>query len=96
LVASGNQEVIEDKINRVDKHGIVLCDKLGARSAVFETAIEKKVKLIQIRHNQPLVELYNHLLPLVRVTLRKPPQAEKDIERLVKQLPDEFFVIGKT
>jgi len=92
LVAPSNQEVIEDKINRVEKHGIVICDKLGARSAVFETAKEKRVKLIQIRHNQPLVELYNHLLPLVRVQLQTPPQTEEALERLINALPDEFFV----
>jgi hypothetical protein len=91
-VAPGNQEVIEDKINRVEKHGIVICDKLGARSAVFETAKEKRVKLIQIRHNQPLVELCNHLLPLVRARLQSPPQAEGELERVVKALPDDFFV----
>jgi hypothetical protein len=93
LVASGNQEVIEDKINRVERNGIVICDKLGARSAVFETARGKGVKLVQIRHTQPLMELYNHLMPLVRAPLKKPPETEKDIEKLINGLPNKFFVI---
>jgi hypothetical protein len=93
LVASGNQEVIEDKINRVERHGVVIYDKLGAKSTVFDTAREKRVKLIQIRHSQPLVELYNHLMPLVRVPLKRPPEMEKDLAKLVNDLPDMFFVI---
>lgn len=93
LVASGNQEVIEDKINRVERQGVVICDKLGARSAVFKTAREKMVKLIQIRHNQPLVELYTHLLPLVKVQLKEPPQSEAPLQKLIDALPDTFFVL---
>lgn len=95
LIASGNQEVIEDKINRVGRHGVVIFDRLGAKSNVYETARRTMVKLIQIRHNQPLIELGRHLAPLVSVKLKEIPQDESKLKQLINKLPDKFFEVEK-
>ncbi|MBN2010308.1 CfrBI family restriction endonuclease [candidate division KSB1 bacterium] len=44
LIASGNQEVIEDKISRVGRNGIILFDILGSRTRVYQTAENNGVK----------------------------------------------------
>ncbi|MCL5877710.1 MAG: CfrBI family restriction endonuclease [Candidatus Bathyarchaeota archaeon] len=93
LISSGNQEVIEDKISRVGPLGIVICDKLGAKSRVYTTAEHGRVKLIQIRNNQPLVELYNYLISKVDIKMQEPPTTEQEIQRRLDALPDEFFVV---
>lgn len=90
-----NQEVIEDKINRVGRHGVVIFDRLGARSTVHETARRNMVKLIQIRHNQPLVELERYLTPLVNIKLKQIPQDENKLKNLLRKLPDEFFMFER-
>lgn len=95
FIASGNQEVIEDKINRVGRHGVVIFDRLGAKSTVYETARRNMVKLIQIRHNQPLIELERYLTPLVNMKLKQIPQEENKLKNFLNKLPDEFFVIDK-
>ena len=94
LISSGNQEVIEDKINRVGENGIVIFDKIGARSRIYETANRRRVSLIQIRHNQPLVALRNHLQPLINVQLNEAPTDEKALRRAIAQLPADLFVMG--
>lgn len=93
LISSGNQEVIEDKIGRVGRNGVVLFDKVGHNTRIYETAERYGVKLIQIRNNQPLVEMYRHLRPLVNVNLIEPPEMELDIEEKVNALPDSIFEI---
>jgi len=96
LIAEGNPEVITDKVNRVGRHGIVIFDKIGVKArVVHETAQQLGVKLIQIRHNQPLVELYRHLRPLVRVPLIAPPSSEDKLQHLVDALPESLFQLTK-
>jgi len=53
LISSGNQEVIEDKISRVGRNGIILFDILGSKTRVYQTADNNGVKLIQIRNCNP-------------------------------------------
>ncbi|MBR1691251.1 MAG: CfrBI family restriction endonuclease [Lachnospiraceae bacterium] len=91
LISSGNQEVIEDKINRVGRQGVVLFDKVGANTRIYSTADSHSVKLIQIRGNQPLVEMYRHLLPLVDISLTEPPELEDAIKRTIDDLPSDIF-----
>lgn len=91
LIASGNQEVVEDKINRVGRHGVVLFDKVGSNTRIYSTAESHGVKLIQIRGNQPLVEMYRHLLPLVDFPLRTPPETEDAIRQAIDALPAALF-----
>lgn len=91
LISSGNQEVIEDKISRVGKQGVVLFDKVGTNTRIYNTADSHNVKLIQIRGNQPLVEMYRHLLPLVDITLNEPPELEEKIKEAIYNLPANIF-----
>lgn len=93
LIASGNQEVVEDKINRVGRNGIILFDIVGSRSRIHETADRHSVKLIQIRNNQPLVEIHRHLAPLVQIKMSDPPTKEREIQKRLDRLPDEMFHI---
>ena len=93
LIASGNQEVIEDKAGRVGRNGVVLFDIVGDRTRVYDTAARHDVKLIQIRNNQPLLELYRHLQPLVACQLQHPPVLEDDIRLAVEALPDDLFLV---
>lgn len=92
LIASGNQEVIEDKIGRVGRGGIVLFDIVGSKTRIYDTAARNNVKLIQIRNNQPLVELYRHLKDITRVKLIEPPTLEDEIEKYVNDLPTDLFL----
>ncbi len=94
LISSGNQEVIEDKINRVGTNGVVLFDKVGQNTRIYETADRHRVKLIQIRNNQPLVEMHRHLSGLVSVDLKTPPELEADIIACIDSLPSTIFSVG--
>jgi len=92
LIAEGNPEVITDKVARVDRNGIVIFDRIGARArVVHQNAEQLGVKLIQLRHSQPLLELYRHLRPLVKIQLRQPPSGEEELKRLVDGLPTQLF-----
>lgn len=97
LIAPGNQEVIEDKIGRVHRNGVIIFDKLGARTRVHQTAENAHVLLIQIRNNSPLTQLYRHLLPLVGdgVVLNEPPNTEDTIRAAINELPIEIFTINR-
>ncbi|GAB4228956.1 MAG: hypothetical protein Tsb0034_00380 [Ekhidna sp.] len=93
LIAPGNQEVVEDKIARVGRNGIIIFDKLGSRTRVHQTAERAQVKLIQIRNGNPLLEVYRHLEPLVDVDLNEIPENPNEIRNLVNDLPDDIFQI---
>jgi hypothetical protein len=91
LIGVGNQEVSEDKLNRVGRNGVVLVDRLGRKSSVMETAERLGVKLIQIRHQFPLTEIYHHLKRIVRVELKEPPKTKEGLRREIAALPSEAF-----
>lgn len=95
LISSGNQEVTEDKISRVGRNGIILFDKVGQRTRIYQTAERHSVKLVQIRNNQPLIEIYRHIRPLVgnNIDLIEPPTLETRISDLLNELPDAVFTI---
>lgn len=93
LIAPGNQEVVEDKIARVGRNGIIIFDKLGSRTRVHQTAERAQVKLIQIRNGNPLLEVYRHLEPLVDIELNEIPENPNEIRNLVNDLPDDIFQI---
>ena len=95
LIERGNQEVIEDKIERVGPGGIVIFDQIGPRSNARQTAENRQVcSFIQIRNNRPLTELYAFLNERVSKTLVEPPHDSEGIIARVNQLPDELFVGG--
>ena len=94
LIAQGNQEVIEDKIKRVGTRGMVIFDRVGPRSNAWRTAEHDQVAFIQIRNNQPLVGVYEHLKDLVNKPLTEPPTDEESIRAALDALPDDLFVTG--
>jgi len=91
LIEAGNQEVIEDKIARVGSGGIVIFDRIGTKSKIQETADNSQVKLIQIRNNRPLTELFLTLSDRVATILHEPPSTTKAIESAVNQMDDYYF-----
>ncbi len=95
LIASGNQEVIEDKIARVGRNGVILFDILGSKSRVFQSAENHGVKLVQIRNCDPLLEVYRHLKQLVKFELNKIPQTSDAMKNAVDELPEKFFLINQ-
>ena len=94
LIERGNQEVIEDKIERVGSGGIVIFDQIGPRSNARQTAENRQVCFIQIRNNRPLTELYAFLNDRVNKTLAEPPHDAEGIVAAVERLPDELFSTG--
>lgn len=94
LIASGNQEVIEDKIARVGRNGVILFDILGSKTRVYQTAENYGVKLIQIRNCNPLLEVHRHLQPLVKIELNKVPETSDELKSAVNILPAEIFLIS--
>ena len=94
LIERGNQEVIEDKINRVGSGGMVIFDQIGPRSNARQTAENNQVCFIQIRNNQPLTEMYDFLNERVNKTLAQPPSDMDGIVAVVNELPDALFVSG--
>lgn len=95
LIAPGNQEVIEDKIARVGRNGVIIFDKLGANTRVHQTATRAEVRLIQVRNSSPLVDLYRHLNPLVSIPIVEPPTTEEEIRRRINGLPATIFQINE-
>lgn len=92
LIGQGNQEVIDDKINRVGAGGMVIFDYIGPKSKTWQNAKDQQVCFIQIRNNQPLTEMYDYLKDRVGKTLVAPPTDTTDIVTAVNKLPDNIFV----
>lgn len=94
LIERGNQEVIEDKINRVGEGGMVIFDRIGPRSNARQTAENSRVGFIQIRNNRPLTEMYRFLNERVGKPLVEPPAAAGQLRAAVNKLPDDLFTTG--
>ena len=92
LIERGNQEVIEDKVNRVGVGGMVIFDQIGPRSNAPQTARDQQVCFIQIRNNRPLTEMYDFLKERVSKELIEPPTDTAGIVRAINELPDGVFV----
>ena len=93
LISGGNQEVIEDKISRVGRNGIVLFDVLGKKTRVYQIAENNGVKLVQLRNCNPLLDIYRHLKHLVPTELKTPPETLIEIKKAVNSLPVSIFTI---
>jgi len=95
LIGRGNQEVSEDKLGRVGRNGIVLVDILGPRSQVQRNAARHEVRVIQLRNNFALTDLYSYLGPLMPpgVSIRKPPTSETRLKKLLNDLSDDVFAL---
>lgn len=61
LIGHGNPEVVDDKISRVGRNGIILFDKLSSNSNAWANARNERVKLIQMRNSNPVEEMRSHL-----------------------------------
>ena len=72
LIGKGNPEVIGDKIGRMARNDVVLCDLLPQGSSMWRAAEQRGIKLIQMRNNHPVEELRQHLL---RFSLPVQPKA---------------------
>ena len=94
LIGSGNQEVIEDKINRVGSGGMVIFDQIGPKPNARQTAENTQVCFIQIRNNCPLTEMYDFLKDRVGKNLVEPPLDSPGIEEAVNRLSDDLFTSG--
>jgi hypothetical protein len=94
LIGEGNQEVPEDKLNRVGRNGIVIVDRLGRQSAVLNTAQRLGVKVVQIRHNFPMSEIYEHLRPIVKKAIKPPGKTRDALKKQLDLLSDEIFHIS--
>ena len=94
LIERGNQEVIEDKINRVGTGGMVIFDQIGPRSNARQTAENNQVCFIQIRNNRPLTAMYDFLNDRVSKTLIEPPSDAGSIAATLNALPDDVFISG--
>ena len=94
LIERGNQEVIEDKINRVGTGGMVIFDQIGPRSNARQTAENNQVCFIQIRNNRPLTAMYDFLNDRVNRTLIEPPSDANSIAAALNALPDDVFISG--
>lgn len=92
FIGVGNPEVIGDKVGRLDRNGVVMFDKLPAKSAMWETARRQGVKLIQIRNNHPVEELRCHLLPL-GAAVQAEPISLKQVEERILAMPSSRFAI---
>lgn len=90
LIGEGNPEVIGDKVGRMDRHGVILFDMLPAQSAMWETAAQRGVRLIQLRNNHPVEELREHLVNL-GVAARATVITPAEVERATLALPLALF-----
>lgn len=94
LIGVGNQEVIEDKINRVGPGGMVIFDQLGPKSSAWHTAANQQVAFIQIRNNRPLTEMHDFLKDRLDQELTPPPTDAESLNAAVAQLPSSLFAPG--
>lgn len=90
MIGEGNPEVIDDKIARVGRNGVVLFDKLSPNSNAWANGERQNVKMIQMRNSNPVEELRSHLEKLgVDVLLDEIPR--NDIADLVLAIDSDQF-----
>ena len=90
LIGRGNPEVIGDKVGRMDRNDVILFDTLSATSNMWNTAGQRGVKLIQLRNNNPVKELRQHLANL-NVPVQAEPISPEEVEKRVMEMPLQAF-----
>ena len=90
LISKRNSEVIGDKVGRLERNDVVLFDTLSAKSAMWTTAEQRGVKLIQLRNNNPAEELRLHLANL-NVPVQAEPISPDEVEKRVMEMPLQAF-----
>ena len=93
LIGRGNPEVISDKVGRMDRNGVILMDMIPARSTAYQTAENRGVRLIQLRHNHPVEELRLHLAGF-GVGVQQHEISPQDVEHRVLDMPLTAFEGG--
>ena len=91
LIGEGNPEVIGDKVGRMDRNGVIMFDALRANSTMWDTAVQRGVKLIQMRNNHPVEELRQHLHSL-RVPVQAEPISSDEVEKRVMEMPLQAYM----
>ena len=90
MIGEGNPEVIDDKISRVGRNGVVLFDKLSPNSNAWSNGERQNVKMIQMRNSNPVEELRSHLSMLgVGVTSNEIPVSDV-ADRVLAIDPNQF------
>lgn len=91
LIGEGNPEVIGDKVGRMNRNDVIVFDTLSATSAMWNTAEQAGVKLVQLRNNHPVEELRLHL-----ANLNLPVQSEsispEEVEQRVMEMPLQAYM----
>ena len=90
LISKRNSEVIGDKVGRLERNDVVLFDTLSAKSAMWTTAEQRGVKLIQLRNNNPAEELRRHLSNL-NVPVQPVSISPDEVEKRVMEMPLQAF-----
>ena len=90
LIGKGNSEVINDKVGRMNRHGIILMDMIPENSTAYNTAHDRGVRLIQIRNNHPVEEMRQHLVQLCK-RVQKDPISPQEVKQRVLNLPLSAF-----
>ena len=93
MIGEGNPEVIDDKISRVGRNGVVLFDKLSPNSNAWANGKRQNVKMIQMRNSNPVEDLRSHLSRLgVEVTGEIP---HKEVADRVLAMDSSLFDFKK-
>jgi len=92
LIGTGNTEVVGDKVERMGKNDIAMVDILPTNSSMWKMADSSQVKIIQMRNNNPVEELRQHLVTL-KVEGRGMDDELKldDVARKIEALPLSIF-----
>lgn len=92
MIGKGNSEVISDKVGRLSRNDVILTDALPSKSAAYEVAAQRGVKLIPLRNNHPVEELRQHLREL-NSTVQAKALTTREVERRVLRMPLKAFRI---
>lgn len=90
LIGRGNSEVISDKVGRMGRNDVILMDILPAKSTAYQTAENRGVRLIQLRHNNPVEELRQHL-DMIPVGVQQELISSEEVERRILNMPIDTF-----
>ncbi len=90
LIGVGNSEVVGDKVGRMNRHSIILVDKLPQNSTAYRTAEHQGVRLIELRNNHASEEVRQHLAAL-NVSVQEDSITVREVEERVLKMPLSAF-----
>ena len=74
----------------MDRNDVILFDTLSATSNMWNTAGQRGIKLIQLRNNNPVEELRQHLANL-NVPVQTASISPDEVEKRVMEMPLQAF-----